>query len=47
MKNLPSSFDLFFDIKTKEQLLIYYKQLCQDKKLVEELCKNHKVSLKD
>lgn len=42
---LPSSFDLFFDVKDYGQLIALYTQICDDKRLIEELCIAHEVKL--
>ncbi len=42
---LHPSFDLFFDIKDYGSLASAYLQLCNDKELMEALCKSHGVTL--
>jgi hypothetical protein len=45
MINLPSDFDLHFDIKTKKQLIQEYRWLKDKIKLMEKLCKHYKIDL--
>jgi hypothetical protein len=36
--NLPSEFDLWFDVKYYDQLVYLYNQVCHDKATIERLC---------
>lgn len=39
--SLPSSFDLWFDLKSREQLVRHYAQLRQEIEQIEDLMESH------
>ena len=42
---LPPSFDLFLDAKSYSDLEAQYRQACETKSTIEQLCRDHNVSL--
>lgn len=44
-EDLPYTFDLLWDIKTKSKLFEHYQQLKNEIKDIEEVCEEHKIVL--
>ena len=44
-EQLPSDFDLLYDIKTKSQLITHYLSLKTELASIEEVCKSYNIDI--